>query len=267
MKILCPIDFSVSSIDALRYAIAMGSKFDECKVDLLHCVYAYNQHPIFDDEIIFLETRATVKMQRLAEEIVSLNSSIGIRQIVLKGDPLSLILKHVEEGDYDYIVLGAKGVRSAKDQPIGSVTERLFQHALCPVLAVPQAYAFRSLDNAVLAVDTSPVSSKRVLDPFLRLVETYKTHLELLHVRQKEDHKLEYDSDLDEYLSGFDFDYYSKFTTGTVSKAINEVCLQANADLLCVIHRHRSRLLDLFHRSQVKKELLQISMPILILHD
>ncbi len=267
MKILCPIDFSVASVDALRYAVAIGAKFDGCKIDLLHCVNPNNQDRIFKDEIIFLETRATVKMQRLAEEVSSLNSSIGIRQIVLKGDPLTLILAHIEENDYDYTILGAKGMRSAKDRPIGSTTENLFQQARCPVLAVPQAYIFRALDNAVLAVDISPVSSQKVLEPLLRLVTVSKTHLELLHVRQKEDQKLEYDSGLDQYLSGIDFNYYSKFTSGSVTKAINEVCLHVNADLLCLIHYHRGWMPDLFHYSQVKKELLQISMPILILHD
>ena len=84
---------------------------------------------------------------------------------------------------------------------------------------------------------------------------------------KKEDQKLAYDSDLDQYLSGVDYDYYSKFTTGTVNKAINQVCRHVNADMLCMIHRDRSWILDLFHRSQIKEELFHISMPILILRD
>ena len=99
------------------------------------------------------------------------------------------------------------------------------------------------------------------------MVKNYHSSLKLLHVKSTEDRPLEYNLDLDYFLKGIDYEYYSKSSEGTLTKAINEVCRHESADLLCMIHRDRGWMLNLVHRSQVKEELDQLSMPILILHD
>jgi hypothetical protein len=101
----------------------------------------------------------------------------------------------------------------------------------------------------------------------LTLLSKYDSRLKLLHVRQKDEPSFQYDSYLGEYLKGIDFDHYSKFTSGSVNKSINQACQDEDADLLCMIHRDRGWISSLFHQSQINQELFRISMPLLILHD
>lgn len=75
----------------------------------------------------------------LAEGTVRLLASAGkrARPLVLEGDPAEQILRHAEEQAADLIVLGRFGKRGKNDLFIGSVVDRILQHAQCSLLIVP----------------------------------------------------------------------------------------------------------------------------------
>ena len=267
MKILCPIDFSVASVDAVRYAVALISKIADPHIELLHCIFPGLRSTIFTNYSDFLGDRVREDMDTLIGEFGQTNAHIKFSQVILRGNPLDLVPAHISKNEFDYTVIGTKGLNSVKEMIMGSLTERLFEKATCPTLAIPQAYVFHVMENVVLAVDDEMISSEAVTRPLVSIVKGHSSRLKLLHVRQKGDTKLEYDPELDAYLTEIPFDYYSKYTAGSVNKAINEVCQDTNADLLCLIHRHRGWMLNVFHRSQVREELFRMSMPILVLRD
>ena len=267
MRILCPVDFSIASIDAVRYAIGICANSESSHIELLHCIHLDNHAGIFNGEYSFLENRAIAKMEMLISEIQKVDSSAEFSQLVLNGNPLNLVVRHIKENHFDYTVIGTKGLRSARDRAVGSLTQCLFESASCPIIAVPQGYVFQSLNIILLALDSQLVHGKNVIEPILNLLDIHKSRLKLLHIRRENDLTLEYDEQINEYFEGIDFDQYSKLTKGSINKAINQACRESNADMLCMIHRHRSWLSKFYHHSQVKKELLHISMPLLILHD
>ena len=267
MKILCPVDFSVTSVDAVYYALAFSSRYADREIELIHCIFSGLRSTLFPSYTDFVKEKAEADLDRLIEEIKRDHSNFKLTKKILKGDPIVLLPSYIADHGFQYVVIGTKGLSAAKSNILGSVTEELFENTDCPIIAVPQGYVFHRLKNVVLAIDSEVISSDKVVRPFLDMIEPDQSRLKLLHVRQEGDTRLEIDLDLEAYIDGIDYDYYSKYTSGSVNKAINDVCLQVDADLLCLIHRDRGWMLQVFHRSQVREELLHLGIPVLVLHD
>jgi nucleotide-binding universal stress UspA family protein len=59
------------------------------------------------------------------------------RKLHEPGDPVTNVIKTAEEFDVDLIIMATAGHKGFMDALLGSVTEKVIRHALCPVIAVP----------------------------------------------------------------------------------------------------------------------------------
>ena len=124
-----------------------------------------------------------------------------------------------------------------------------------------------SLSTVVLAVDTNKIEQPETIQVLLDILSQFGSKLKLVHVRQREDTAIEIDPTLEQYLEGVDFDYYSKYTIGSVNKSINDLCAEVKADLLCLIHREHDRKFSFSQQSQVDLEIGRLSTPLLVLPE
>lgn len=58
------------------------------------------------------------------------------RALGVVGDPADEIVKAAEEGKYDIIVMGSKGLTESRRFLVGSVTQKVVEHSPCSVLVV-----------------------------------------------------------------------------------------------------------------------------------
>ncbi len=267
MKVLCPVDFSIASIDAVHYAASLLKKFDKREIELLHCSFPGDVSAMFDEYLERHQSIIQENLDTLLEEMQQKAPEIEWTQQIIHGNPLDEISRYIKKGDYDLVAIGTKGLQNPEDRMFGSLTESLFEQSDAPILAIPQGYVFKKLQSIILAIDEEVISSEKVVETLAKLARRYDSSLKLLHVKGKDDRPLEYNLDLDYYLKGVNYEYYSKSADGPLIKAINEVCRHEKTDLLSMIHRDRGWMFNLLHRSQVKEELDRLSMPILILHD
>lgn len=267
MKILCPVDFSIASIDAVYFAAALLKKFEIKEITILHCSFPGDIAEIFDDAIEKQRKIIQENLKNVMEKMGNLAPEISWDQKLIYGNPLEEISRFIKKNHYDLVIIGTKGLQNPKDRVFGSLTETLFESSKAPILAIPQGYVFHHLNSVVLSIDEENISSEKVLHTFLDLVRKYESNVMLLHVQDEDERDMESNRDLDVFLKGIHYEYYAKTSEESLTKAINEVCQDKSADLLCMIHRDRGWMLNLVHRSLVKEELDQLSMPILILHD
>ena len=61
---------------------------------------------------------------------------IEFEKLLLNGNPVEEILNIADEGNFDLIVIGIRGMSKIKKFLVGSVSDRVIKHALCPVLVV-----------------------------------------------------------------------------------------------------------------------------------
>jgi nucleotide-binding universal stress UspA family protein len=145
-KILCPIDFSPSSLAGLELALSLvGPEGGE--VTVLHVVEFYFD-PGFGEAVAFdlseVRERHRREAQRKLEEMIPDRSRGQVRLetgVLESGGPYKEILRAAERDGSDLIVMGVAG-RSATDVMFfGSTTNHVVRSASSPVLTVRRAEA------------------------------------------------------------------------------------------------------------------------------
>jgi universal stress protein A len=135
--ILCPIDFSPPSRNALRYANEFAKAMN-AKITAMHVI---QPQPIAADINVpyippetEMEQAAKDNMAHLIREIVS--EGVLVEQVLAFGLPSECIIEQAKKGNVDVIILGTHGRSGISRLLMGSTAESVIRHATCPVLVV-----------------------------------------------------------------------------------------------------------------------------------
>ena len=141
-KILCAVDFSEYSLDALEYAnhLALKENATLCLVHIVDSrVYGYGG-PIYEPEPIAMQSQIDEDSVNLLKEKLLEKASDEIKDkvevIVVFGVPFVEIIKAAKDHNIDLLVLGTHGRSGIAHMLIGSVAEKVVRKAPCPVLTV-----------------------------------------------------------------------------------------------------------------------------------
>jgi nucleotide-binding universal stress UspA family protein len=142
-SILVPIDFSVHSKNALKYAVAMAEQFGAS----LHLVYVV-EPTIYPADLGFgqvvlpgvedeLRLKGAEELQDLIKEEIGgrAKASYAVRT----GNPHQEILAEADEKDVDLIVVATHGHSGVEHMLFGSTTDRIVRKSRRPVLTVRPA--------------------------------------------------------------------------------------------------------------------------------
>lgn len=138
-KILCPIDYSDCSMNALAYAAKLAIK-DSAR---LYLIYVKEEHASdygglkFDAELNrTAETDAAIEQKLRSSIPEEIRRCINIETLIRVGIPFEEILKAARDLEADLIVMGTHGRTGISHMVIGSVTEKVIRNAPCPVLCI-----------------------------------------------------------------------------------------------------------------------------------
>lgn len=175
-RLLCPVDFSERSAEALRYAAALRSTLNG-ELVILH-VSATGPQP----------TRAKgssdVSLEAFASQVVGLEPSVQLLE--RRGNAVEEILSTAAAIASDVVVMGSHGRTGLQRLLLGSVTERIIRRSPVPVLTVPLGWRKGggeavTLASVLCAVDFSEPSA-RAVDYAATIAEAGRAQLVLVHV-------------------------------------------------------------------------------------
>jgi nucleotide-binding universal stress UspA family protein len=141
--ILCPVDFSDRSLEALDRAFELSEEFSS-NLYVLHVIkdFARDAAAIqagvgfgiesFRDQ---LHADAMRQVDQLIESRTPVRT--GVLGVVEHGDPAVRIAEEADRRDADLIVIASRGRSMLGRLVLGSVTERVLQISECPVLVIP----------------------------------------------------------------------------------------------------------------------------------
>ncbi len=139
-KILCPIDHSDCSKEALKYAVSFALR-DEAILYLLHVIDIRT----FDENLdtITKQMPDDKSIQQLREKLLEcvpeeIRSDMNIEAIVVQGIPFVEIITTAKQNSVDMLVIGSHGRTGLAHMMLGSVSEKVVRKAPCPVLTVRQ---------------------------------------------------------------------------------------------------------------------------------
>ena len=265
MKILCPVDFSDSSVNAVDYALNLFQG-QELEVNLVHCFNLASRSAMFLKMDEILHSRAEEDLETFIGKLSGKYPGVNFSTAIYKGDPKYIIPAYESKRDFDFIVIGTTGMSEVKDLLVGSLTETLFEKSNTPVIAVPKATVAVLPKKLLLALDNKPIDSHKVLDPIKLLVENAHAQLHVCHV---EDASGDDDFDPMKYkeLDDFPYEYrLLKESDDGLSKTISQYAADINADILALVHRHRTWWQRLFTKSLSKEELYHLDTVLLVLN-
>jgi len=148
-RILCAVDFSESSLDALALAINMAQEAD-AQLTLLHVVEfspALSEASLIPAlDLSRVREAAAADARRKLHALIpeSARTYCTVETAVVEGRAYRDILRHATESQTDLIVMGVHG-RGALDLLVfGSTTHHVIRASACPVLIVRPAHADRT---------------------------------------------------------------------------------------------------------------------------
>jgi nucleotide-binding universal stress UspA family protein len=178
-NILVATDFSEASKAALMYALSLVRRYEAT----LYLVHVVRPDSAVDE--------AWRDGQRLTTDLLVSGHLRGIEHklLVRQGEIWEGIAPLVQENNIDLLVVGTRGRTGLAKVLLGSVAERIFRRATCPVLTVgpkspgPGAQE-PGIRRILYATDFTP-QSLHAFGHALSLAQHYQAQLILLHVVQE----------------------------------------------------------------------------------
>jgi len=186
-KILVPVDGSHSCLHAEELAAAIAKNF-KSKVTVIHVVshellhagleLRYRVPPSVRTEITNWLLQTGKKIVWDAEALFKEEGvEVDVRVIEYE-DPAETVIRVAKDEEYDLIVMGNRGETEVEVFSLGSMAEKVFRHAECPVLIVKQK---TKLSKILVAVDGSE-SAEKALEYAVQLAKKHKAKVTLLNV-------------------------------------------------------------------------------------
>lgn len=149
-KILVPLDGSEHSLRALQIAVQIAKRFNG-KITLIHA-YSVGVRPIVmaepstlgpqtipimapeDFSKVVEATRKTGTTILADGEGKVKAEEVPVETLLKEGHSVQEILRTARDGDFDLIVMGARGISKIREVFLGSVSDGIIRNAPCPVL-------------------------------------------------------------------------------------------------------------------------------------
>ncbi|OZV68087.1 universal stress protein [Winogradskyella aurantia] len=263
IKILVPVDFSDTSKNALRYATDMfqGSKLE---VTILHIFGTQSTALMMKSIDSILIRDAEKQLAALVKDMETAAPLVTFKTRLAKNYAISTISEMGNSGNYDFIVMGTKGVSGLKEVFMGSVAGGVISKTSAPVIVVPLDYTYNDLKHVVFAVGDNTLSDLSVLSPLRQIIELHTSELEVLNITENGS------PDFKEILSAIK-DLKPTFTqktgAGDLNQSLNVHIKNHNTDLLCLLRTKKDFLDRLFSGSVTLKQTFNSPVPLLILHN
>ena len=269
-KILCPIDFSPCSLNALYFASYVHSKLERSSLHLINVQNDEASSGTFSDQIL-----AMVEDEKYLDALHSFNelasAEIGIKlnpmfSVIHSNQKVSDIINEVaQEEDTDLIVMGTEGANQWKKKLLGSTTQNVLEKVKCHVMAVPQKAEFQGVNKIALGVDFM-YFNEEAFDLAYLLRGVIAEHLHVFDVNIANNPLME------EKLEDISLRYaetpnvtFSLIDAIEVVEGITKFIDQHPMDLLVLISKKYSFLQRLFERSYTEELIIHTKVPVLIL--
>ncbi len=143
-KILVPLDCSKYAETSLKVAIEIAKKFNS-SLSLVHVVSSRKE---YCRSGITGKLRVKCKLDEVTDKDIPnickalldtskksvIAEGVSVNTILKQGKVVEEILNTIKDGEFDLVIMGSRGHGMIKKIFLGSVSNRLVQEAICPVL-------------------------------------------------------------------------------------------------------------------------------------
>ncbi len=271
-KIIVPIDFSDCSKNALKNAIKIAERM-HMEVLLYHSVVVpiglAEGVPVGNVGYDFEEMEASSRsrLEELKAEFPSLEK-VQSKIVIMYGPLHESINSLAKEEEIALIVMGTNGASGIARSLIGSNAFHVMKHVDIPIIALPEDADISSMKHIALAGDYLNVPDHDTIHLITDLVQAFYAQLHIIHIDKGNvlmKDKVDIARSMDKYLKHINHSFhFRKFDD--VEEGLLEFSKELNIELIAMISKHHNLFERLRHRSETKKIILDIPIPIMVLH-
>ena len=183
-KILCPVDFSPASENAVNYAIGLARSY-KARLKLLHVVSpiipsAHEYSLNVGDLMKSMEEESERLIEKLAEKAQA--AGVAAATEVRIGNVHNEINRAIRVYKPDLVAMGTHGRRGFERWFLGSTTERLLRHSPVPVLTISPSMKSRDTLRRILVTTDFSEGTPDALNYALSIARKNQASLTLFHV-------------------------------------------------------------------------------------
>ncbi len=277
-KLLVITDFSDAASHAVDYACNLVNRLDATHFFILN---TYESVPIYDSgeagslalsmqEADALEEGRHESLQLLKERVRDQLKHPAALTTLVVNDALAAAVNQVcADEDIDLVIMGFKPKDEFETFLVGDNVQRGVDKIHYPVLLVPKYAPITIPDHIVLASDFRAPLSKSIrvkLHKFLDRLNARVTavHRCLKNELNEKENKLANELQLE--LQNYHFRLHVAKNVEDLPTVVNDFAKKDNASLIISIHKMRSFLSGLFHKSITKNLAWRSEVPVLVLH-
>ena len=272
MKFLVATDFSENSNKAIEYAASMANVLD-AKITLIH---AWQVMPVGAgiEEVGMAQNIET--MERESKEILqktvdnfSKKYPVFERTISQQGFPAEVLEEVYKNIKPDLVVAGRKGQGAVSRAIFGSVSSRLVESDMRPLLIIPEDAEINEMKEVLFLSDfyDSDVTNLKILVDFMK---PRNAKINVMHFHTSE-HEKDIDEEFFKHFEGvikdrIDYDNFDfkMQDSNDLHDSLEEVIKSRKIQMLCIASMHRTFWQQLVDPSLTKHLLKKVDLPVMI---
>ncbi len=275
-KVLVPMDFSKNAFNALKYACQVF-KYEKSEILILHT---------FADQVYEQESKATQGLEELKESTLGYseeqlkkvlhdinlyapNPKHTYKTLAVFGSLVDEVNTFVNQENIDVVVMGTKGKTNESSITFGSNTLQVLKYVHCPVMAIPEGYAYNAPREILFPTNYLVPYKKRELKLLCEMSGSFRSTIHFLYIdplkelsKRQADNKFFLESCLYKPKLAFEA---TKEKDKTV--AITNYVDHKKIDLVVIVNSRHSYMEDMLYQSTIDKIGLQLKIPFMVLQN
>lgn len=259
-RVIIPIDFSETSLNAARFTAQMLAGKENAVAVL------YNNYEHEGDLDVAVGYQESLKKEFHA---------YGVKQVECEnemgGDLIENIGRLAHTTRATMIVMGITGKSEVRQAMFGSNTLKLVDKNLLPVMIIPPDAKYKGIKNVAFASDFKDVEESTPAALIGSVLELFKPMLHIVNVNKE--HYVSLTEEIEaskvkfrEMFGQFKTEFYF-ITMNDFYEAIDQFVKDYDIDALLTIPKHQSNAVSLFKSSHTKRLAYHSRIPILAAHE
>ncbi|MEO7959915.1 MAG: universal stress protein [Ginsengibacter sp.] len=266
---LVPVDFSDTSVNAAKYAVALTKDIPGANI-ILYNVYSRISFAALTEKEE--GSRKMITDQELEDLKIELSAgnNVAIHVESEEGSFIENIQRYVLGNHVDMVIMGITGSSRIKQVFMGTNTLNVIRHISTSVMIIPPDAEYKGLKEVVFTSDFKDVARTTPFQALKDLLDTFKPKLQILNVDSEhyieltDEFKIErvsMEDKLGPYNPEFSFLRAYDFLEG-----INRFVETKNIDAIITVPRKHGFLSQLFKTSHTKKLAYHSHVPTIAIH-
>ena len=274
-NILLLTDFSINSINAIRYALQLFED-DICNFFLLNtqspATYISDDLILAGNQSIYNSIVEKTK-HKLAKLIVKLESEFENDkfnyEMLVDYDELTEAINQIKESkSIDLIVMGSNGVTGAKEVVFGSNTINVIRKVIIPTLVIPEGFNYRIPKEILLPLDVKDSLSGAAFKDVIKFTKRFGKKLHVLRILPNNEDSEAASKDektIKSFLADAKLEYH-KIINVPMSYAVDNYIQSHPIDLTTLLVQKENLFERFFLGSPTTQISNNIRVPLLIFH-